>query len=49
MCYRLQHNAINLTLKINRKSNKLEDVQEHATGFTYGFAKSVLKGVELGT
>jgi len=29
-----QNNVMNLTLKINRKSNKLDDTQQHDNGFT---------------
>jgi len=32
----------NLTLKINQKSNKPEDMQQHGNGFAYLFAKSML-------
>jgi len=46
---RNQNNVINLTLKTNQKSNKLEDMQQHDNGFTYKFAKSMLTGVELAT
>ena len=47
-CCGNHNNDIHLTLKTSQNSNKLEYTKEHGNGFTSGFAKSMMRGVELG-